>query len=748
MKLNRQFKKNLFPMNTFMTAVLLGSMTFASCQDDINGNDISAGKKDLIVSNDAADFVGRVTMFNTADAVAYATSSENTAVDMKMPEKPAYPTNAMDMSDKSFNPTNVSQGNGETFIIKEGDTLEFETVQLRNAKWYVYGDLTIKECKGRGTIYLMESGRLDRNNGQDINYVNIYNYGGIFDTEREDLNIHPGFSYMTTGDLELPGTATVFGNLYVGGNLRVKTLTMYGGKVHVEGTTEVETKVDAQSKSHSYFQGSLEVGSFFTAQSNSIITTMCSAKVGTLTMNNSKFNVCASLSADNTALKGSANLWAEGGAYLSLGALDMAEKNSHPVIHGNGGATHYAVVEANTIKAWHNDMRTVLTGHLGLHYTEMSISNDKPLEVLGQIKINEADDTVIPEDDCNPGFTPGSDNEDGGNEDGGNESKVIIEHIAQVTSPDHEHGISATCIQIVGNKAYVSYHQRGADYSGCVEVFNINSDTDFSLVSYMRSVENRDFNHLIVEDNNLYAAGGEKKGGYIMNVPLGSDGRFSETSADRMTVTRLNGGDGNCLIKNEENFIVASTWGFESFDADWNKQEDQQRQTAGSAKHIDSNGTKYVTLNLAARGVESAKTEISVYDGKTLMGSDPDFRFTADNITPTDGKNVCKLDADNNVYVCLGQNGFKLYSTAGRERGSFKLEGSKAAVNGVDFDDKYIYLAYGGKGLYILDKKTLKEVASYKYAGGKSANYVKVAGDYIYVAYGESGIQLFKLVQL
>ena len=47
----------------------------------------------------------------------------------------------------------------------------------------------------------------------------------------------------------------------------------------------------------------------------------------------------------------------------------------------------------------------------------------------------------------------------------------------------------------------------------------------------------------------------------------------------------------------------------------------------------------------------------------------------------------------------------------------------------------------------MLDKSDLSVVASYRYSGGKSANYVSVSGDILYVAYGLSGVQIFKLIE-
>ena len=66
-------------------------------------------------------------------------------------------------------------------------------------------------------------------------------------------------------------------------------------------------------------------------------------------------------------------------------------------------------------------------------------------------------------------------------------------------------------------------------------------------------------------------------------------------------------------------------------------------------------------------------------------------------------------------------------------------------------DDKYVYVAYGSRGLVILDRSSLAKGQEPKKVGSfvdsHSANYVTVAGKYIYVAYGRDELKVFKLVE-
>ncbi len=98
-------------------------------------------------------------------------------------------------------------------------------------------------------------------------------------------------------------------------------------------------------------------------------------------------------------------------------------------------------------------------------------------------------------------------------------------------------------------------------------------------------------------------------------------------------------------------------------------------------------------------------------------------------------------------------NGLYVYDAAtGAQVGHYKENiyseslGHDLAIcaNGVAVDANYVYIAYGSRGLVVLDRNTLKKVSSF--VGQRSANYVTLAGGYIYVAYGRDCLKVFKLM--
>ena len=104
---------------------------------------------------------------------------------------------------------------------------------------------------------------------------------------------------------------------------------------------------------------------------------------------------------------------------------------------------------------------------------------------------------------------------------------------------------------------------------------------------------------------------------------------------------------------------------------------------------------------------------------------------------------------DNKIYVCRGAAGMYVYDMEGNELWHYQMpsptitEGDKAGkykghANGCYVGKKYVYIAYGGFGLVVLDKETHKVVAHRDLV--HSANYVIE-----YVAYGQNRLQVFQL---
>lgn len=396
------------------------------------------------------------------------------------------------------------------------------------------------------------------------------------------------------------------------------------------------------------------------------------------------------------------------------------------------------------------------------------ISNGKVVDSVG----NTPDGVKysIPADECHGGgYAPG-----GGKDD--NPQPVVV-------SEGHTHDISATCVQTDGKNVYVSFHKRGNGHSGCIEMLTTTGDIT-TLKQFVRDHDNAiDFNHIALDKTNkrLYAVGNNKNGGFLGFLCLNDDGTINcepqkKDDLDSIEIAHKNylplqiamlweaqlaskkggkGGDGNCVIVNGKYLDVASTYGYEVFDN--TLAELRATKTAGRAKHLAyaPDGNTFYAIHYDGTQIVDSMTEVGLklekFNKRDVMMQSPVRSVDANKVKPNNGKNaICVYDGK--VYVCQSMNGLYVYdANSGAQVGYYKenIKSSKTGqdlaicANGVAVDDKYVYVAYGTRGLVVLDRKTLKKVG--RFMGQRSANYVALANGYIYVAYGRDSLKVFKM---
>lgn len=307
-----------------------------------------------------------------------------------------------------------------------------------------------------------------------------------------------------------------------------------------------------------------------------------------------------------------------------------------------------------------------------------------------------------------------------------------------------------------------------------------------------------DYNHLIVANGQVVTVGDNATmGGFIGAIALdgngdfGTNGTLQEAFKARQllgAVEETVGRSGNCVLYSNGKYYIACAGGFQEYKGDINNLFTQEyykngnfkcwkaglgdyELTAGSAKHIAINpdGKLIATLELTAKGshlededywFNDTETAISavlkVRDANNWIGAN-NWEVNIGDICPIYGKNAIAIDANGNVYVAAGKQGLLVYNNGNKVAGfSIAATDPHAGANGLAIDDKYVYVAYGIGGLYILNKQDLSVVSWYKSnapesytseATVASANYVAVDGQYIYVAYGRHGIKILKLAE-
>lgn len=321
---------------------------------------------------------------------------------------------------------------------------------------------------------------------------------------------------------------------------------------------------------------------------------------------------------------------------------------------------------------------------------------------------------------------------------------------AQVQAPLSPQGdpLSATCVQIEGNYALVSWHwNRGeSDYYGALEIYNL-SDPHLPKLQSTLTAVNIDFNHLFAEVDEkgtgvVYAVGSENE----HNHHLESPGYFGEFPVKNgIFETRLTGREdlpafsGNCVIKHSGDLYAVSGHSKGALT--------KLNLKTGKVDNVfQSDGLKYLAANdkfiiLLKQG--RPQSQLAVYNSKNPDFKKPLRTISVGEITPRNGKNTVYIDGEF-AYISTGKLGMKVYDLLTSSATPFYTYNTllPGAANGVAADEEYIYIANGSSGLHVLHKKGLLLAGNFSSNG--SANFVTANNNYVIVANGKGGLTILR----
>lgn len=814
---------NMKAINIKLATFSFAAMLLASCSDSgTPGTDPiidPIGKAATIVGTDvtaeyADQLASRVWNYKGAYAnTATKTRALATRAEATEPPVPAGTPNLSSVADKKW------EDHPGVYVVPAGETLNADGYNIKGMTIYVKGTLEYGSAWGSGaSINVLSGGKLIAKNHTEVfGDTKVSNWGTIeFPANPKEYIIKNTF-YQWAGDLNIKGhdLKMVEGSqLYVQNSLFADNIAMCQNaqlavmdNATLTGAFEMSDKSDA-SVNNIMTTTSLKI------QNTTKLYSGCSLKVegdvyatnGTelsvlyLKAKNYKQDSGATLHLRNQSMvdiegkyvnlnngQGRADLqdkggvavikakaiyyddhgkqgdWNPGGAkkaYCSI--FSTSGDNAHIIVdanavYGSEGATT-PITDDNTTIVWNNDANILF--------------KDDP----------EAKNYDIKKTECNP---------NGYNADNESTTEPTKEPTLDLISSidyNHDHDISATCVQVHNGRLYMSYHTRDKKHGGCIEVFSPVENNKIALEQYLcDDQKDLDFNHLLAVKlksgkRMVYLPGSSnKKGAMLAYIPIQDNHLLADQS--KSITTTINGKDTviyekplqfiqmnpataefakqgydeNCVIYNDEtnHLIVATTKGYLVYNADTYNELDKINKP-GKVKHLAIGNGKIVTVYLdraATSETEAIPATVEIFDQKAEDLSNPINSFAISTIEPNNGKNVVRVD-DNKIYVCRGAAGMYVYDMEGNELWHYQMpsptisEGENAGkykghANGCYVGKKYVYIAYGGFGLVVLDKETHKVVAHRNLA--HSANYVIEYKGYIYVAYGQSRLQVFQL---
>lgn len=804
--------------NSTLAAIGLAAFVFASCSDNTSDPTGGEGVKSEVNSVELTALTpSSVINYKNSTAMArkfFATRGAS-ATDFvtAMPGFPTKPNVIKDLpkaTDLVFNESNPTN----TYIIKNKNKLDFTGHKIQGVTIFVSGDckMTYDESLGGNTIVLAKGATLeytgtgsmiqatDKVYGAASSIIkatnsnnNIVVEGGLYaswEGQGEEDILHGGFGAVEskvnpTQNITFKSGAKAF----IDGSIRAKNLTIEDGAV-VTATRNIlnATKVD--------LAGALKVGGF--------------CKTGNL-------NITGLLDASNTnaVVKVTKQLNLENGSLIKANYVNVTD-NTYSGDKGNKKVVKVGEAELNLKKG--GQIQIADLGVVNVNNLVTDNASDAQIKLQGDnaVAVIKADNFTNNGDATINAFaTPGTNSvlllqmskcfmgttlmpssgdldisasyldydkatsgaliepKDEDNEQYGyilsDEAKKAsaTPKLDLVASFGENNGMSASCIQTVGNYVYVSYHTYGngkTNLKGGLEVLHM-ADNKLTGDQVVNGKAGMDINHVMVDNNKAYIAATDiNKGAFLGVVPL-ENNVYSTTMTQYVldAVNKKNGFDANCVVKYGDNIVMSSTRGYEFYDKEFGH---TYFQTTADAKGLASaNGSLY---SLLATGKNTTGI-VNVFNGIDLRQDKATKTFTTDgNVGPENGKNTVAVDGTD-IYVCQGERGIVRYNANGEKvwdytvptianQKSEKYGNVKGYCNGVAISGNYVYVAAGGYGVVVLNKADGKEVChrtafngfleNGKWANPNSANYVTIGQDgYIYVAYGKSRVQVFKLTQ-
>lgn len=715
----------------------------------------------------------------------------------------------------------VGLDGSKTYIIKKGTKIS-SGLNLKGATLFIEGELTTKniwECYNatkKGKIYILKGGTLHIDNNNTALFQNAgiycYNYGGTLKKESTNMYLEKGDAYFTTGNIEVKNELKVQGLLYVGGDANVGNLaTESDAKINIQGnllgTEEQDLVVDGCILN---INGKAKVNKL-TIQGSAPKLYGCSFEVTGKTILNSNgaeahINNLKTGAIDQCA---GSTIYLVNNSVIDCKGTYTNANNGHNQYYPAGeskiilqGDNANAIFRAAEVKYnGSNDQGNILiapgtyayfstcyifrtSGSGGVIYMDCDkfTNNGNSATYTYAPGLSDCtkrydmyNDPVVPTscDGTTPDPTPTPP-----------EPGKKIDVITVIDYTNHTHDISATCIQPYNDKLYMSYHTNEENQKdpnkktgGCIEVFKTENNQTTMLQYLQDKKELYDFNHLMVDGKDatkyVYIAGHSTNGGMMGRIALDSNGLLNTEVKDIDETTTLNPltivdwehtglakSDENCIVRDGNKLMVATTRGYGVYDAN-TLDLIGKKETPGKAKHIALNNQYIVTLhynNEVESDDEAVSGALQVFPlGADILTATPARTINVSSIAPNDGKNTIAIDG-NHIYVCRSAKGLSCYDlTTGKEVWNWgapltaNTKVPQGYANGVTYDANYIYLACGSYGLVVLDKNKMEngkpvKVVKKRAEAGMSANYVTLDGGYIYVAYGKSRLRVMKLI--
>lgn len=568
-------------INIKLATFSFAAMLLVSCNDSGTSGDDSVidpvGKATTIVgSNVTAEYADQLAsrVWNYKGAYATTTTKTRSLATRADAAEPPVPAGTPNLS--SIEKDKWNSHSGKAYVVPTGETLKADGYNIAGMTIYVKGTLEYGSAYGSGaSVNVLNGGKLiARNSNEVFGDTKVSNWGTIeFPANQKEYLIKNTF-YQNAGDLNVKGhNLNIQGGktslLFVKNSLFADNVTMSGdAQLYVTDNATLTGKLEMSNQSQAWVNNIMTTTSV-KIQNTTTLLSGCALKVdGDVYATNGTNLYIMYLKAKNYRQDSGATLHLQNqsmvdieGNYKNLndgqGYADLEEKNGVAVIKANafyynapgkiGNWNEPKTVNCSIFSTSGDNAHIIIDTNViyGSEWATTPITDENTTIVWNNdANILFKDDSkaknyVIKKTECNP---------NGYNADQKPTKEPTLDLISSIDY-NHDHDISATCIQSLNGKLYMSYHTRGdKKHGGCVEVFSPVENNKIKLEQYLcDDQKDLDFNHLLAvklksDKRMVYLPGSSnKKGAMLAYIPIQDNQLLADKS--KSITTTINGKD-------------------------------------------------------------------------------------------------------------------------------------------------------------------------------------------------------------
>ncbi|MEN0003872.1 MAG: DUF4114 domain-containing protein [Bacteroidota bacterium] len=343
---------------------------------------------------------------------------------------------------------------------------------------------------------------------------------------------------------------------------------------------------------------------------------------------------------------------------------------------------------------------------------------------------------------------------------------IIWTYVADVNPFSYQgKALSATHVELVQDYAIVSYHVRGNEHLGGLEVINI-ADSEDPYVTSQAFFQNADINAIAIDPLStsntirVWASLSDKNKGALLVEILVVNGVVESTYRYINLSNFLEAGisaSANGVTQVDEYVYVSAgkTYGgIFCFNA--NTLQYLGHTAFSNAKYVAANGDMEAISDVVSLQTgDNASLRVTKLGQTDFSSTFPLAPIAHQNTdAPYRGKNSLQFQPDNPnlAYIAMASNGLHIYDI---QSGSLAYSTppdflNKGNTNGLSFQDDLFYVANGADGLAVFrTSENVGEAPTLVFVwdlGEKdaSANFVEAQGEWIFVAKGQGGVKILR----